>query len=208
MGVDIYRYLDHDLPTDNIESFVNELKKRVNSENIVLETVECVPEWENKKDDVWYIFIDPCDIYNIFHNELEFSVYKKALEVRYVEIDGKEDSSRWPFLLNYFESEIEYGKKWINGTIKFLKQNFVPIFHSTKLLVLADNRGYRHEFLDDCIEYDGKTIDEAIELNKKFDVPCKVYTNEEAIGIKESDYWDGEIGPIFLFDLKGTLDFL
>ena len=201
MGVDIYRYVDHDLPTDNIESFVSEFKKRVNSENIVLENVECVPDWENKKDDVWYIFIDSCDNYNIFYNELEFWVCKKVLNVRYVEIDGKEDCARWWFMIRYFESDFEYAKKWVNGTINFLKQNVIPIFHSTKLLLLADSSSQRHEHLDDCLDYDGKTIDEALELNKEFGVPCKVYKNEEAIGIKESDYWDGEIGPIFLFDL-------
>ena len=38
-------------------------------------------------------------------------------------------------------------------------------------------------------------------FNKTFDNPCKVYRDQNIFGIKESEYWDGDFGPIFLINL-------
>lgn len=203
MSIDICHYVDHDLPTESVDSFVNGLKNRVNSEKIIVKNGDDYHyTLSNVENDVWYIYYKDENNIQVYCNQLEFAVYKKALDVFNVKIDNKIDLLRWDKMVNNFENDLDKAKKWLNGTLDFLRQNVVPIFHSTKLLILADSFSNRHSDLFDFIIEGGKSIDEALEYNKTFDIPCKVYKNNEAIGIKESDYWDGDFGPIFLFDLE------
>ena len=49
-----------------------------------------------------------------------------------------------------------------------------------------------------------KSIDEALEMNRLFSPPCKIWKNDEAFGRDYSDYWDkGDdfSGALFMFDV-------
>ena len=202
MGIDICHYADHDLQTESVESFVNELKKRVNSEKIIVTIGEDYNSTLlNEENDVWHIYYQDENNIDVYCNQLEFAIHKKVLDVFNVKINNQIDILRWNKMVNNFENDLDNATKWLNGTLAFLRQNVVPIFHSTKLLILADSFSDRHCDLFDYMIDNGKTIDEALEYNQSFEIPCKVYKNHEALGIKESDYWDGDFGPIFLFDL-------
>ena len=132
--------------------------------------------------------------------KFEFRVFPNTLDVSsFVMGNFDISNTRWYMMLNFFEQDIDLAKKWKDSTIGYFKSFVVPIFHSNKLMLIAD-AGMRHCCLEDFI-MDGKTIEETLALNQAFDIPCKVYCNDEAFGIKKSDYWDGEIGPIFLFNL-------
>jgi len=203
MGVDICHYVDHDLPTDNIEAFVREFKKRVKSDNVVIQTEEefCY-DFDDIHDNIWYVYQENQETILVHYNdEFVFYVYKKSLDVFNVRIEGETDCTRWYMMIRSFESDPEYAKIWIDETIGFMKQIVVPIFHSKKMMLLADSSSLRHDYMENYLIDNGKSIDEALELNKTFNPPCKVYWNYDAIEINENDYFDGDIGPIFMFDL-------
>ena len=56
MGVDIFHFIDHNLPTDTAENFVKEFKKRINSKNIeYIEDEEVCFGLGNTDKNKWYI---------------------------------------------------------------------------------------------------------------------------------------------------------
>lgn len=134
MGVDICHYVDQDLPTDNIEAFVREFKKRVKSDNVVIQTEEefCY-DFDDIHDNIWYVYQENQETILVHYNdEFVFYVYKKSLDVFNVRIEGETDCTRWYMMIRSFESDPEYAKIWIDETIGFMKQIVVPIFHSKK----------------------------------------------------------------------------
>ena len=96
--------------------------------------------------------------------------------------------------------------EWFSTMITTLKETLVPILHSKKLLLTADSSSYTHETMyGDFLMDQGKTIDEALEMNNTFNPPCNIWKNEEAFGRPETDYDslndDDCGGPFFVFDL-------
>lgn len=198
MGMDICYITDHDLPTENLNEFVKEFQKQTKTDKIIATTIQnSFPDIVDKNDDTWYIFYENSNHIEILSNQFNIYVYKKTIDI----VDFNGTCINWNTMMRYLEYDIETAKNWHNEIIELFKQFIVPIFHSTKLMLLADSFCERHEKLIDYIIDEGKTIEEALTLNKTFEKPCKVYRDQNIFGIKESEYWDGDFGPIFLINL-------
>ena len=108
----------------------------------------------------------------------------------------------------YFGDSKAEGRQWVSNMINNLS-GLIKVFHSTKLLLTADSSSYQHETLcNDYLMEQGKTIDEALAMNKSFNPPCKVWRNNEAFGRAESDYkgdMDNCAGPFFIFDVVSSI---
>ena len=212
MGVDICYFIDHDLPADNPQALYEELKKRVKSD-VILHNCDKTPFCEvSPKSDTYYILygedcLNTALYYEKDKYQFELEFYKKTVEVSYIYYDGKTafDYLRWYQMLNYFRENEKEGHEWLKGAIFIYKKYLVPIFHSTKLLLIADSSSYRHETIwGDFIMENGNSIDEVVELNKTFSPPCKIWRNEEAFGRAKSDYENDSsdwIDAFFIFDL-------
>lgn len=216
MGIDICYFLDHDLPTDNPQVLYEELKKRIPDNEIILHNCEKVPfSTIPLQKNVWYVLYQDTYPDIVLHYEDDIftyhpSLYKKVADVGDVDKDGKTafDYLRWNYMKSYFRDNMAEGHQWVSSMINNL--NFlVKVFHSTKLLLTADSSSYQHEMLcDDYLREQGKTIDEALEMNQLFNPPCKVWRNNEAFGRAESDY-EGDknncAGPFFIFDVGSSI---
>ena len=213
MGVDICFFLDHDLPIDNPQNLYEELKKRISGKEIILNDCDKIPfnEMQPQKY-VWYIlygesFFDKSLDYKDDTYEIHLELYKNVSYVNNINKDGNIafDYLRFHRMLSLFEENKNEGKAWFTNMIKTLKTTVVPVLHSKKLLLTADSSSYRHETLyADFLMEQGKTIEEALEMNKSFTPPCKVWKNKEVFGRPEDDYYgDGEdwVDPFFVFDL-------
>lgn len=214
MGVDICYFLDHDLPTDSPQKLYEELKKRIPDKEIILHNKETVPFY---KKDVWYIL--PCEsnqeISLHYENEifsLHLEIYKNVVEVREIKKDDKPafDYLRWYQMITFFMNKEINGLQWFENMIDTLNNTLVSIFHSKQLLLTADSSSIRHETLyGEFLMEQGKTIEEALEMNKSFSPPCKVLRNEEAFGRSEIDYkgnGDDWVGPFFIFDVDQNIN--
>ena len=215
MGVDILYFMDHDLPMNDFRQLCTEFKKRVRGNAVVLDDADG-SETNMPTNGMWHIVRycyseNDVDI-NLSYNDETFQcsldMYKNAAEIRETKINGKTafDTLRWNYMVDMFERDFPIsGKKWADKMIDICRNYFVPILHSTKILLTADSSSYRHETLaGDFLMEQGKTIDEALELNKSFSPPCKVWRNDEAFGREFEDYYDtgkDSIGALFLFDL-------
>jgi hypothetical protein len=214
MGVDILYFLDHDLPVDNIQNLYNELKMRIPDKEIILCDCGKTPFYNIKKrKNVWYVLYGynypdvslhyEDDIYTI-HPVL----YKNTAECSDIEMQGNSAFNylRWWQMIEYFKNNETNGREWFLNMITSLKTTLQPIFHSKKVLLTADSSSYTHETMyGDFLADQGKTIDEALEMNNTFNPPCNIWKNKEAFGRPETDY-DSLIdndcgGPFFLFDL-------
>lgn len=214
MGVDILYFLDHDLPLDNIQHFYDELKKRIPDKEIILCDCKKTPFYNIKsRKNVWYVLYGEKypdisldyedDIYNI-HLEL----YKNVAECSELE---KNDNIvfnylHWCQMVEYFKNNEKVGREWFLNMITTFNTTIQPILHSKKLLLTADSSSYTHETMyGDFLMDQGKTIDEALEMNNTFNPPCNIWKNEEAFGRPETDYDslndDDCGGPFFVFDL-------
>ena len=213
MGVDICFFLDHDLPMDNPQIFYEELKKRISGKEIILNDYEKTPfnEMQTRKN-VWYVlygftFPDISLDYKDDIYEIHIELYKNVAYVNEINKDGEIafDYLRFHRMLTLFQENKNEGKEWFTNMINTLRSTVLPILHSKKLLLTADSSSYRHETLyGDYLMEQGKTIEEALEMNESFTPPCKVWKNKEAFGRPEDDYYgngDDWIDPFFLFDL-------
>ena len=217
MGVDICYFIDHDLSTDSPQMFYEEFKKRVNNSNVILHNCDEIPFRDlNCKKETWYIlydneFPDFCLHYEKDNYSFHLDIYKKLVDVKDIEYLNKKnfekpfDYLRWYQMLDYFRENEKEGHEWLDKPINIYKKYLVSIFHSTKLLLIADSSSYRHETIHgDFIMEQGKSIDEIVELNKTFSPPCKIWRNEEAFGRPKSDYENDAadwIDAFFIFDL-------
>lgn len=213
MGVDICYYLDHDLPAGNPQMFYEEFKKRVNGSDVILHNCRGVPFYNLiRKKNTWYILYlnDNSDIglyYEIDNYRFHFDIYKKTVDVKDIEYEGHAafDYLRWYHLLDYFRENGKEGHDWLEKAISIYKKYLVPVFHSTKLSLIADSSSYRHETIEgDFLMEQGKSIDDVVELNNTFSPPCKIWRNEEAFGRPKSDYENAAydwIDAFFIFDL-------
>ena len=214
MGIDICYFLNHDLPTDTHEHLCNELRKRVNGKEVLFSNfdLEELPQ-NSEKADVWHVTSYPSYrkgfslLYydGIFSCEIELC--KSACLLSEFEINHTNpfDYLRWNHMVNMFQDTPEKGKQWKNSMLDYLSRYIVPIVHSTKVLLTADSSSYRHETIGfDYILEQEKSIDEALEMNRLFSPPCKIWKNDEAFGRDYSDYWDkGDdfSGALFMFDV-------
>ncbi len=215
MGVDILYFMDHDLPTADFRQFCTEFRNRVKGNAVILDNHDG-SETNVPAAGMWHIVrycysendADVILSYNDKTFQCSLDMYKNAAEIRETKINGKTafDTLRWNYMVDMFERDFPIsGKKWADKMIDICRNYFVPILHSTKILLTADSSSNRHETLaGDFLMDQGKTIDEALELNKSFSPPCKVWRNDEAFGREFEDYYDtgkDSIGALFLFDL-------
>ena len=85
--------------------------------------------------------------------------------------------------------------------IQFVKNIFGSNFSFHQSLLTADSSSYRHETLIDFF-IEGFSIEFILNLNESlFNPLCKVFRNQKCFGNKRKDYYDGEIGPLYLFDI-------
>lgn len=219
MGIDILHFMDHDLPMDDFHQFYKEFDNRVKGKAVVLEEYDRVgPNYEDFSTNnfpslMWYLkrYSDSENMIHLTYDDgklhYSFTICRKTVCIEPAEINGEFffDSPRWNRMIDMFVDEPETGKKWINKKMDICRKYFIPIFHSKQILLTADSSSYRHETLaGDFLMEQGKTIDEALELNKSFSPPCKVWRNDEAFGREFEDYCDtgkDSIGALFLFDL-------
>lgn len=215
MGVDILYFIDHDLPTDTPQIFYEEFKKRVCNTDVILHNVNKSPFRDiNIKKNTWYIlYLDGYSEfvlhYEVDNYEFHLEVYKKTVRIDNIDFNNKTafDYLRWYHLIAYLKENKLEGRKWLKIPISIYKKYLKTIFHSQKLLLIADSSSYRHETLYGELidENNGKSIDHIIELNKSFSSPCKIWKNEDAFGRPESDYWSNhehEVDAFFIFDLN------
>ena len=212
MGVDICFFIDHDLPADNPQLFYEEFRKRTNRD-VFLHNCDEVP-FQNiiHKSDTFYILYS--DNYSDISIEYEkdnylflLDIYKKTVYVGNTDCDGKTAFNylRWYQMLDFFRENKKEGHDWLEKSISICKNYLASVFHSTKLIMLADSSSYRHEtIVGDFFMEQGKSIEEAVELNKTFSPPCKIWRNEEVFGSPRSDYENDDsdwIEAFFIFDL-------
>lgn len=221
MGVDILYFLNHDLKTDTAENFLVDFKSRINGKDVILYDCEKQSWTDNEpKNGVWYILYNKSFESNFNSNkldlfykddnlQLDLALSKNTVCVFEMKIDGKDIPAwcRWYTLCNVFEKNSPYNaKEWVHTMVENYKKYLVPIFHSTKVLLTADSSSLRHETLGaEFLREKGMTIEDALEKNKEFNPPCKVFKNDAAFGRKSEDYYDEQsenpIGALFLFDL-------
>ncbi len=217
MGVDICYFIDHDLPTESPQNLYEEFKKRINDSEVILHNCSEIPFRDViSKNDTWYIlygneYPDICLHYEKDNYSFHLDIYKKLVDVKDIEYINRKnfetpfDYLRWYQMLDYFRENSKEGHDWLDKPINIYKKYLVSLFHSTKLLLIADSSSYRHETIEgDFIMEQGKSIDEIVELNKTFSPPCKIWRNEEAFGRQKSDYENDDydwIDAFFIFDL-------
>lgn len=213
MSIDILYFMDHDLPIDDFRKFCTEFKKRVKGNAYILDDYDASKP-NIPVTDIWHIerFSDYEDEIHLSYNgknlQCSLGVYKNTVEIRDTEINGESgfDWFKWNHMVDIFETDRPIsGKEWKNKIIDTCRNYFTPILHSTKILLTADSSSYRHETLAfNFLMEQGKSIDEALEMNKSFSPPCKVWRNDEAFGRKYEDYYDTDvnssIGALFVFD--------
>lgn len=213
MGIDILYFMDHDLPFDDFRKFCTEFKKRVKGNAFILDDYD-TSKPNIPATDIWHIgrFSDYEDEIHLSYNgksfQCQLDVYKNTVEIRETEINGDSalDGFKWNHMVDMFERDFPIsGKEWADKMIDICRKYFAPILHSTKILLTADSSSYRHETLAfSFLMEQGKSIDEALELNKSFSPPCKVWRNDEAFGREYEDYYDidasSSIGALFVFD--------
>ena len=221
MGVDILYFLNHDLKTDNAENFLADFKARISGKDVILHDCE-KQSWSDTEPTkgAWYILYNESfesnfdsnmlDLYYKDDNlQLDLALSKNTVCVFEMKIDGKDVPAwcRWYTLCDVFEKNSPYNAKdWVSNMIENYKKHLAPIFHSTKVLLMADSSSLRHETLGaEFLREKGMTIEEALEKNKEFNPPCNVFKNNDAFGRKPEDYHDerteNPIGALFLFDL-------
>lgn len=225
MGVDILYFIDHDLPTDNADVFLTEFRKRAGKNKVVLYDDNNNDNNQNEGDEnpkknTWKIIFNGTFekslsdfgrisiFYEDEHLKLELYLYKKVVEVFDMQIDRNNIPPwcRWYHIIQSFESNNPYNAKdWVKTLRDNYKKYLVPLFHSSKVLLTADSSSYRHETLySDYLMDKGMSIEEALEKNNEFSLPCKVLKNDDVFCRHKSDYLDegeDDIGALVLFDL-------
>lgn len=228
MGVDICYFMDHDFEITTIENFLSDFCKRANisiSKEKITELInqnispsdypfENTLELSFSLDKYSFYFVLDSNKnflkdYGIKINyiddvaDLSFEVFKGNIFLHDMKTNGNDeiDFLRWNHLVHYFDTDTDFSKKWTEKLFSLLKTYLVPIFHSTKVLLTADSSSYRHETLIDFF-IEGFSIEFILNLNESlFNPLCKVFRNQKCFGNKRKDYYDGEIGPLYLFDI-------
>lgn len=196
MGIQINYFVDHDLSLDSVKTFLSEFLKRTHEDNhwkIEADTNLCDFEsfFPNTQGNI--------SIYNFTDNlqtQIELDLSMKTLQIfslpHFDEID-----CFWENLNKEFSENTVVSKKRISQLISTIKENIVPVFHSTKLILFNQETFNEHKVLykEKLIE-NGCSIEEVLKYNKTFDNPCAILTNENAYK-NYSDLYQ----PIYLFDL-------
>ena len=98
---------------------------------------------------------------------------------------------------DYFSKNNDFAESWTKKLKSIIQKNLVPIFHSTKLILLKDSSSYEHEKLyNDILLEKGGTFEDVISYNSSFEHPCTILQNEKAFG--HSSILNQ---PIYIFDL-------
>lgn len=181
MGCDIQYFLDHDFDNLSPEVFLQEFKKRISSVQLYISnSFDDAKSFEDLGiKECWSIYKSE-DTNNVqdflisYYKEGEnhnwnISVCKKSLSF-VINDRGMtfSPSLRWSlFRDDYLKNRSPEIKSRIDRTIKEIKKNIVPVFHSTKLVAMGDQGLY--EILEDELDQ-GANFDECIiprELKKK-----------------------------------------
>ena len=95
MGVDICYCIDHDLPTDSLQSFYEEFKIRINDSEVILHNCSELPVRDVIcKKNTWYIlytdeYSDFCLHYEKDNYSFHLEIYKKLVDVKNIDYINK-----------------------------------------------------------------------------------------------------------------------
>ncbi len=184
MGCDIDYYLDHDLINLNAQEFLEEFKKRVAPLKVFVHRDYWGDYGEDEPDqnnDYWEIICsgeyekDYPDICLLKYEKgkncgWEIGLDPKAISIYFFDGHGfLRRYERWrQFELYYLQNRDPVIEKYINETIAELEKQILPIFHCTKLIAIGDQGIYPEYFQGNF--YEGKSIDELVQQNKKIDI--------------------------------------
>lgn len=198
MGVDIVYFVDHDLPMESASSFLKEFNKRIKGNihwNVYADTDIC--SFDN------YFPNTQGDVCITFYNEnekkitIDLSLARRTLQI--FELPGwdKIDCYRWDTVNKYLSNNKDFAETWTKNLIYIINEKLVPIFHSTKLILLKDSSSYEHEKLyNEILLEKGGTIEDVISYNSTFEHPCTILQNADAFG-----HSSNVNQPIYIFDL-------
>ena len=195
MGVDIVYFLDHDLPMESESVFLSEFHKRTKDDirwNVYADTE--IKSFEkffpNTQGEVYISFSDANEKINI-------NLAQRTLQIFDLPDWDEIDCYRWNTVNDYFSKNNDFAKSWTKKLKSIIQENLVPIFHSTKLILLKDSSSYEHEKLyNDILLEKGGTFEDVISYNSSFEHPCTILRNYEAFG-QNPNFTQ----PIYIFDL-------